>query len=171
MDRDAMGKIVRKVWVNRCLLKPGGLDRNYPTWENLTEFERETDRQIAEAVLSAAFENGEAITLDQYQRQANDTAIYLGQGMSLGLAYVALGLTGEAGEIANKIKKILRDDNLSLTQDRCNELKKELGDLMWYCAQLATELGASLGDVASDNICKLRDRKDRDKLQGEGDER
>lgn len=82
-----------------------------------------------------------------------------------------MGLAGEAGEIAEKIKKVLRDDNGLITNEKKQEIKKELGDVLWYVSQIATELGLSLEESASFNIEKLTSRKERGKLQGSGDDR
>jgi NTP pyrophosphatase (non-canonical NTP hydrolase) len=102
-----------------------------------------------------------------YQDIAKTTAIY---PKEIGLAYVALGLTGEAGEIANKIKKIYRD-NLEVNDELKQTLSKEIGDCLWYISALCTELNLSLTDVANQNLEKLLDRKSRDKISGEGDTR
>ncbi len=87
------------------------------------------------------------------------------------LAYPALGLAGEAGEVAEKIKKLIRDKNGVLTEEVREELAKELGDVLWYVAQLSTELGVSLERVATQNIAKLLSRKVRGKIGGSGDNR
>jgi NTP pyrophosphatase (non-canonical NTP hydrolase) len=102
-----------------------------------------------------------------YQAVAKTTAIY---PKEIGLAYVALGLTGEAGELANKIKKIFRD-NLEIDNELREKLSNEIGDCLWYISALCTELNLSLTDVANQNLEKLLDRKSRDKLSGEGDNR
>lgn len=109
-------------------------------------------------------------TFNEYQAQTSSTAIYPGQGETIGLLYCGLGL-GEAGEIQGKIKKVLRDDSGNLTQEKREAIAAELGDLLWYASQLATELGVSLNTVAQQNLDKLADRKARDVLQGSGDER
>jgi NTP pyrophosphatase (non-canonical NTP hydrolase) len=107
------------------------------------------------------------MTFEEYQKLANSTAIY---PKEVGLAYVGLGL-GEAGEIQNKIKKVYRDKNGVLDEETAKELAKEYGDLLWYIAQGAKEIGFSLDKIASDNIQKLLDRKNRNVLQGSGDNR
>jgi len=104
--------------------------------------------------------------LNDYQNRANETAIY-----PEGLNYPILGLAGEAGEICNKYKKILRDKGGDVDVNDLDELAKELGDVLWYVAQIATELGTDLETVARVNIMKLGDRKDRGVLGGSGDER
>jgi len=87
------------------------------------------------------------------------------------LYYPTLGLAGEAGEISNKVKKIMRDDCGVVTDEKREDLIGELGDVMWYLAALATELGIDLDEVAEKNIEKLFSRKERGKLQGSGDDR
>lgn len=111
------------------------------------------------------------LTLDEYQRRAAETAIYPRDTEAAALTYVALGLTGEAGEIANRVKKILRDDAGALTPNATEAVVGELGDVLWYCAQLASELGWSLDGVARANLHKLASRKDRGVLGGAGDQR
>lgn len=107
----------------------------------------------------------------EYQHKANETAIYPGKDTINGLLYTALGLPGEAGEVANKVKKILRDDDGVLTEERQAAIEKEIGGVLWYCAQLATEMGTSLGSIARTNIEVLADRAERNVLTGSGDER
>lgn len=109
------------------------------------------------------------LSLTQYQRRASLTAVYPGSGEDMGLAYVALGLTGEAGEIANKAKKLLRgDDNADELREA---LRAEVGDVLWYVAMLCGELGVMLEDVAQSNLNKLNARKTAGTLKGTGDER
>lgn len=151
---------------------------------------------------------------DDYQEFARDTARYPGMGEFTGLAYAALGLNGEAGETAEKVKKLWRDGGtdvsdgvydilhdirlaiqransqddavfavedaeiaarrlfvLKLTPEQRDAILKELGDTLWYAAAVASELDASLNDVAQGNLDKLRSRRDRNVLHGSGDER
>lgn len=110
------------------------------------------------------------MNFSKYQSLTQETAIYPGQGQTLGLAYVGLGL-GEAGEAQGNIKKIIRDDGGIITPTKRDALKKELGDILWYVAQTATEAGISLEDVAVANIAKLQSRKERGVIQGSGDNR
>ncbi len=104
--------------------------------------------------------------LNDYQVQANETAIY-----PEGLNYPILGLAGEAGELCNKYKKVLRDKGAEVDLTDIDQMAKELGDVLWYVAQIATELGTDLETVARVNLMKLGDRKDRGVLGGSGDER
>jgi len=114
---------------------------------------------------------GEDLTFTEYQVITHSTAIYPGQGTALGLAYTALGLAGEAGEIANKVKKVLRDDGGILTEEKAKQISAELGDVLWYIARVADELDSSLEVTATDNIAKLLDRQARGVLGGSGDAR
>lgn len=108
------------------------------------------------------------MNLSDYQKAAGTTAIYPEQYR---VFYPALGLAGEAGEIANKVKKILRDTNGVVTEDRRSELAGEIGDVLWYAAALASDLGLSLEEIAAENLSKLFDRKERGVLGGSGDHR
>ena len=107
--------------------------------------------------------------MSDYQARARATAVYPGVGANL--AYPALGLCGEAGEVAEKVKKMLRDDGGVLSPERRAALAKELGDVLWYAAQVATEAGLDLDAIAEENLAKLGSRRDRGVLQGSGDDR
>ena len=107
--------------------------------------------------------------LSEYQRLSRRTAKYPGAGDDL--TYPALGLCGEAGEVAEKVKKTIRDDGGVLTDERRDALSKELGDVLWYAAQLATEAGLELEQIAADNLEKLFSRQERGVLRGSGDDR
>ncbi len=118
------------------------------------------------------------MTLDEYQQAALTTAIYpgAGRGTPPALTYCGLKLNGEAGEFAEHLGKALRDDGWgyrvpSLTIDRHAKLIKELGDVLWYVAAAAHELGLDLSTVAQANIDKLASRAERGQLQGSGDDR
>ncbi|MFA5125875.1 MAG: nucleoside triphosphate pyrophosphohydrolase family protein [archaeon] len=87
------------------------------------------------------------------------------------LAYYALGLADESGEVAGKIKKLYRDYNGELTEEYKKEIAKEIGDVMWYMSQLCSNLGLTLEEVAEMNIEKLYNRMEREKLKGNGDKR
>lgn len=111
-----------------------------------------------------------ALIMDDYQARALTTAIYPGRGEVMGLAYAALGLAGEAGEVANKVKKILRGDR-PLDETAKAVISKEVGDVMWYLAAVADELGVSLGEVAESNLAKLAARAEQGTIKGDGDDR
>ena len=113
------------------------------------------------------------MNFDGYQLGTDSTAIYpgAGTGSAAALTYVALGLAGEAGEVANKVKKVLRDNGGKVSDEVAENLRKELGDVQWYVARLATELGSYLSSIAEENAAKLAGRKDRGTLGGSGDER
>jgi NTP pyrophosphatase (non-canonical NTP hydrolase) len=106
---------------------------------------------------------------DNYQKEARKTAIYPNQGKNF--IYPTLGLVGEAGEIAEKIKKIIRDDDGAISSKKKQELKKELGDVLWYLANLAQEFNLSLEEIAKTNLAKLTSRQKRNRLHGDGDNR
>jgi NTP pyrophosphatase (non-canonical NTP hydrolase) len=105
----------------------------------------------------------------EYQQKALRTAKYPVIGNEV--IYPTLGLTNEAGEVAGKIKKIFRDKGGVIDQADREALKSELGDVLWYLAQVATELDLSLDDIAAYNIAKLLDRQSRGKIRGDGDNR
>jgi NTP pyrophosphatase (non-canonical NTP hydrolase) len=106
---------------------------------------------------------------DDYQKKCKKTAVYPQIGKNF--VYPVLGLVGETGEVAEKIKKVIRDDGGKLSDEKRQEIAKELGDVMWYMAQLSTELGLKLSDVIKANLEKLSSRKVRGKLHGSGDNR
>lgn len=107
--------------------------------------------------------------LNEYQRLASKTAIY--PDIASRFVYPTLGLSGEVGEITNKIKKIFRDENGVLSNEKREELKKELGDVLWYVSQLAKDLNLNLEDIATENIEKLQKRQQLNVLSGSGDNR
>ena len=111
------------------------------------------------------------LTLDDYQRAASRTAIYPHQGKNL--IYTVIGLCGEAGELANKVKKLMRSSRLEPgTHIYSNkELIGELGGILWYLSQCCTELGVTFNDVGIDNLNELSNRVKRDNVEGEGDDR
>ncbi len=108
------------------------------------------------------------MTLDEYQQGARSTAIYPEESK---IIYPTLGLTGEAGEVADKVKKVIRDNDRQFTDEKKREIALELGDVMWYAASLAHDLGYSLEEVAQMNLDKLASRMQRNKIHGSGDER
>ena len=115
------------------------------------------------------------MSLDEYQSEATEFAFY-----NMTLMYPVLGLNGEAGEVAEKLKKLIRDNDLDFTQDDITKqmefrdkeaLAYELGDVLWYLSNAANDLGYSLEEIALMNLEKLQDRSHRNKLRGSGDNR
>ncbi|OGC51356.1 hypothetical protein A2982_01195 [candidate division WWE3 bacterium RIFCSPLOWO2_01_FULL_39_13] len=104
-----------------------------------------------------------------YQKKALRTAVYPNIGSNY--IYPTLGLVGEAGEVAEKIKKVIRDDKGKISKEVRLNLIKELGDVLWYIAILSYELKIPLDTIAKTNINKLHSRKARGKLGGSGDDR
>ena len=104
-----------------------------------------------------------------YQTKSRGTAKYPVIGH--GVIYPALGLVNEAGEVAGKIKKVFRDKDGEINAETREALKAELGDVLWYISQVATELDLSLDEIAEANIAKLLDRLERGKIKGDGDNR
>ena len=109
------------------------------------------------------------MNFDEYQKESRKTALYNEKRFKV--YYPVLGLVGETGEVAGKIKKIIRDDNGNISEAKRLELAKELGDVLWYISNLSSELDLSLNDVAESNIIKLKDRQNRNVLKGSGDNR
>ena len=106
--------------------------------------------------------------LDMYQQVAKTTAIY---PREQAIIYPTLGLTGEAGEVANKVKKIIRDGSDKNNEDLVQAISSEIGDCLWYIAVLASDIGVKLSDIASDNLEKLANRKKNNTIHGSGDTR
>ena len=104
-----------------------------------------------------------------YQKKARETALYPNLGSNY--IYPTLGLVGEAGEVAEKVKKVIRDKNGIFDDESKEGIKKELGDVLWYIANLCTELNFNLEDVASLNIEKLKSRAAKGTIGGSGDNR
>ena len=104
-----------------------------------------------------------------YQTKSRGTAKYPVIGH--GVIYPTLGLVNEAGEVAGKIKKVFRDKDGEINAETREALKAELGDVLWYISQVATELDLSLDESAEANIAKLLDRLERGKIKGDGDNR
>ena len=109
------------------------------------------------------------MTFEEYQSKSSETAKYPNVGKNF--VYPTLGLAGETGEVAEKVKKILRDKEGIVSREDREEIKKELGDVLWYLAQISAEMGLSLEEVAQANIEKLFSRLERGKIQGVGDNR
>jgi len=108
------------------------------------------------------------LTFSEYQLKAEQTAIYPD---NVRITYPAMGLGGEAGEVLNKVKKIFRDDNGFVTDEKRKEIKKEIGGVLWYLAALAKDLNIELEDAAQENLDILASRAQRGVLKGSGDNR
>lgn len=126
------------------------------------------------------------ITFDEYQQGAASTAIYPKRIIILpndwkegdpvpdpvpNVYYSALGASGETGEVANNIKKIMRDSGGVITDEVRGKVRKELGDELWYVSEQANVFGIKLSEIAQENLDKLRSRQERGVLQGSGDNR
>ena len=111
----------------------------------------------------------EVITPDLYENLAGQTAIFPEEKA---LEFLALGMTSEAGEVAGKVKKLIRDgEDVEGFEMKKLAIASEIGDVLWYCAMMAKEVGVPLNDIMKENLKKLHGRKERGTLQGSGDER
>ena len=110
------------------------------------------------------------MTFDEYQKKALTTVISKNDSFKDTLHWV-LGINGEAGEVAEKVKKIIRDKDGIISEQDKEELAKEIGDVLWYLAVFAHDLGFPLDDIAAQNLAKLQSRKARGVLGGAGDNR
>ena len=104
-----------------------------------------------------------------YQNKARETAIYPNLGSNC--TYPILGLVGEAGEVAEKLKKVIRDKNGEFDDESKLAIKRELGDVLWYLSNICNEFDFSLNDVADENLDKLKKRSKQGKISGSGDNR
>ena len=114
------------------------------------------------------------MTLDGYQVFTDETAVYPGSDerrSQAAINYCCLKVAGEGGEVADKWGKVLRDNNGELTNEMRFAIAKELGDTLWYIAQASKQIGFRLHQIATMNLEKLHDRKQRDQLKGSGDNR
>ncbi len=109
------------------------------------------------------------LSFTEYQHASRQTAVYPDRDGNW--VYPALGLSGETGEVMEKLKKVMRDKGGVIDDETRTALEKELGDVLWYLANLATELGLSLEDIARKNTEKLMSRQERGRLKGDGDDR
>jgi len=111
----------------------------------------------------------ELLTPDKYEDLAGQTAIF---PKEKALEYLALGLTSEAGEVAGKVKKLIRDgEDVEGFEMKKIAIASEIGDVIWYCAMMAKEVGVPLNDIMKENLKKLHSRKERGTLHGSGDNR
>lgn len=106
---------------------------------------------------------------NEYQKRAREKAVYPTLGS--GVVFPTLGMLGEAGEVAEKVKKIFRDQEAIITDATREEIKKELGDVLWYMSQVASELDINLQEIAELNLEKISSRHERGVVKGEGDNR
>ena len=110
----------------------------------------------------------EDMDFETYQKDAKETAIY---PSNLKILYPALGLAGEAGEVANKVKKIARDHKGKMPENWQHQIASEIGDVLWYCSALASDINVPLGEIAYNNLQKLGKRKKSGTIGGSGDSR
>jgi len=111
----------------------------------------------------------EVMTAELYEAQAGETAIF---PKEKALEYLALGLTSEAGEVAGKVKKLIRDgEDVEGFEMKKLAISSEIGDVLWYCAMMAKEVGVPLANIMQENLDKLHSRKERGTLSGSGDDR
>ena len=111
----------------------------------------------------------EVMTAEFYEMKAGQTAIF---PKTQALEYLALGLTSEAGEVAGKVKKLIRDgEDVEGFELKKLAIASEIGDVLWYCAMMAKEVGVPLNTIMQENLRKLHSRKERGTLSGSGDER
>lgn len=108
---------------------------------------------------------------DEYEKLASRTAIFNDSQRLYRLYDLGLGIAGESGELVEKLKKIIRDDDGKVTEERREALKKEIGDVLWYLSQLSSALGFKFSEAAEANVKKLEDRYARDMIKGSGDNR
>jgi len=108
---------------------------------------------------------------DEYEKLASRTALFDESQPLYRLYDLGLGIAGESGELAEKLKKAIRDDGGEITDERREALKREIGDVLWYLSQLSRALNVPFSEVASANIKKLKDRYARDAIKGSGDNR
>lgn len=125
------------------------------------------------------------ITFSEYQEEAKKTAVspdievvlertWEGDPVrtaQVDWVYPAIGLADEAGEVLGKLKKVIRDQDGHILGSQLNSLASEIGDVLWYLSELSSQLGLSLGNIASNNLSKLADRQERGVIQGSGDNR
>jgi mazG nucleotide pyrophosphohydrolase domain protein len=128
----------------------------------------EASKYGSEPTYIAEPSGSKGMTLNEYQQIALETAVYPEE---YNIIYPALGMAGEAGEVADKVKKVIRDNNGNFTSIKCEEIAMEIGDVLWYCAVLAEHIGYRLDTIARMNNRKLKSRQLRGKLGGNGDNR
>ncbi len=108
---------------------------------------------------------------DEYQKRAAKTATFEGKDPTYVNMYLSLGVAGEAGELIEKVKKVVRNDGGVVSDEKREAIKHEIGDVLWYLSQLSRSLGIGFGDAAESNLKKLGDRQARGVIKSEGDTR
>lgn len=115
------------------------------------------------------------LSFNDYQKKAHETADYpsgeIGGAVKVDYLYPVMGLSEEAGEVAGKFAKAVRDSNGFISPERKTEIEKELGDVLWFLAEVCTVLGTDFESIAEKNLAKLASRKQRGVIHGEGDNR
>ena len=135
----------------------------------MLKFEEEAKKFMQNKVKSEELLIVEVMTAELYEYQASKTAIF---PKEKALEYLALGLTSEAGEVAGKVKKLIRDGaDVEGFEMKKIAIASEIGDVLWYCAMMAREVGVPLNTIMQENLDKLHSRKERGTLQGSGDNR
>ena len=135
----------------------------------MLKFEEEAKKFMQNKVKSEELLIVEVMTAELYEYQASKTAIF---PKEKALEYLALGLTSEAGEVAGKVKKLIRDgEDVEGSDMKKIAIASEVGDVLWYCALMAQEVGVPLNTIMQMNLEKLRSRMERGKLSGDGDNR
>jgi len=130
----------------------------------MQKLEEEAKKYMQDKIVIA-----EVMTAEFYEMKAGQTAIF---PKTQALEYLALGLTSEAGEVAGKVKKLIRDgEDVEGFELKKIAIASEIGDVLWYCAMLAKEVGVPLNDIMKENLKKLHGRKVRGTLHGSGDNR
>jgi len=109
------------------------------------------------------------VNFREYQKKSRETAVY--QNLGKNYIYPLLGLAGETGEVVEKFKKLLRNNDGVIDKEFIESIKKELGDVLWYISQISTELDIELDDIAETNIKKLKSRMERNVIKSYGDDR
>lgn len=141
----------------------------FPEQEELEAIRNSQNRYYQDIVIPREINVPKKNAFNEYQNTAFTTAVYPNKGNNL--TYPVLGLGEEAGEVLGKLKKMMRDDGGVLSEERRQAFKKELGDVLWYVAATATELGFTLEEVVEANLEKLFGRRERGTLHGSGDDR
>mgnify|MGYP005825838231 CR=1 FL=1 len=135
----------------------------------MLKFEEEAKKFMQNKVKSEELLIVEVMTAELYEYQASKTAIF---PKEKALEYLALGLTSEAGEVAGKVKKLIRDgEDVEGSDMKKIAIASEVGDVLWYCALMAKEVGIPLNTIMQMNLEKLHSRKERGTLKGSGDNR